>query len=368
MRIVHVDSAREWRGGQNQVFLAARGMAARGHAVTVVCERGQPLERRCREAGLAVVDTHFSGDLSPAAISTLAGLFRLRGPEVVQLHDPHAVAAGVVAARLAGSRARLVATRRVDFALKGPLSRAKYRACDEVVAVSDAIRRVLVSGGLPPGRLRVVHEGVPDRPARPGGRETLGALGVPAEARVVGNVAAMVDHKDQATLLAAFAAVAARDPRAHLVILGDGPLRGALHARATAPDLTGRVTFGGFRDDLDALVPAFDVFCLSSHMEGLGTSLLDAMCFARPIVGTAAGGIPEAVVDGETGRVVPVRDPAALAAALGEVLGSDALAARLGAAGRRRFEEHFTDDRMVEASLAVYSGAWDPGARAAGGR
>lgn len=357
MRIVHVDSARGWRGGQNQVFLAARGMAERGHAVTVVCEDAQPLARRCREAGLTVVPTRFTGDLSPFAIATLAGLFRLRGPEAVQLHDPHAVSAGVIAARLAGSRARLVATRRVDFALKGPLSRAKYRGCARVIAVSDAIRRVLIAGGLDHERLRLVHEGVPDRVARPGGRETLAALGVPADARVVGNVAAMVDHKDQATLLAAFATVAGRDPRAHLVLLGDGPLRAALVARAAQADLAGRVTFAGFRDDLDALFPAFDVFCLSSHMEGLGTSLLDAMCFGRPIVGTAAGGIPEAVADGVNGRVVPVREPAALAVALVELLASPALAAQFGAAGRRRFEDHFTDARMVDASLAVLEGA-----------
>ena len=68
------------------------------------------------------------------------------------------------------------------------------------------------------------------------------------------------------------------------------------------------MVFAGFRDDLDRLIPAFDVFCLSSQMEGLGTSLLDAMCFARPVVATAAGGIPEAVEDGVTGRVVPVQD------------------------------------------------------------
>jgi glycosyltransferase involved in cell wall biosynthesis len=89
-------------------------------------------------------------------------------------------------------------------------------------------------------------------------------------------------------------------------------------------------------------------------MEGLGTSLLDAMCFGRPVVATDAGGIPEAVEDGVTGRVVPVQDPAALAAALVAVLTDPSLRARLGAAGRQRFESRFSADRMVDSTLAVY--------------
>ena len=116
-----------------------------------------------------------------------------------------------------------------------------------------------------------------------------------------------------------------------------------------------RVVFAGFRHDLDRIVPAFTVFCLSSHLEGLGTSLLDAMAFGRPVVATAAGGIPEAVEDGVTGRIVPPREPAALAEALESVLRDDELRRGFGDAGRRRFLQHFTADRMVEGTLRVVS-------------
>jgi glycosyltransferase involved in cell wall biosynthesis len=108
---------------------------------------------------------------------------------------------------------------------------------------------------------------------------------------------------------------------------------------------------------VDALIPAFDVFCLSSHMEGLGTSLLDAMCYGRAVVGTAAGGIPEAVEDGVTGRVVPAQQPEALAAALTEVLLDPARRDAMGQAGRARFLARFTADRMVDATLGVYAEA-----------
>jgi glycosyltransferase involved in cell wall biosynthesis len=354
MRIVHADSGRTWRGGQNQVLLTARGMASRGHEVWVACQRAAPLEARARAAGLAVRPMAFHGDFSPGALMGLVRLVRETRPHVVHLHDPHAVSAGMAASSLAPGFRR-IASRRVDFALRGALSRWKYGACRRVIAVSGAIARQLEADGVPRERIRVVYEGVPDRAAGEDGRALLEALGVPREAPVVGNVAALTGHKDHGTLLEAAARVKSRRPDVRFLIVGDGELRAALEEKSRALGLRDHVLFTGFRDDLDRLMPAFTVFCLSSHMEGLGTSLLDAMAFSRPIVATAAGGIPEAVEEGVTGRVVPSRDPAALADALVDVLGDAARRQAMGAAGRRRFEERFTAERMVEETLAVYA-------------
>lgn len=352
MRVLHVDSAASWRGGQNQVLLTARAMRARGHEVVVACRRGGALAARASEAGLDVRAIPLRGDLWPAGAWALARVLREVAPRVVQLHDPHALSAGLLA-RLLGPRVPLVATRRVDFAVKSPLSRAKYRAAARVIAVSAAIADVLERDGIARAAVRVVHEGVPDRPPAPGGRDALRALGVPEGALVVGNVAALTDHKDHRTLLDAAARVVRQVPAARFVVVGDGELRAPLEAQARALGLGDRCVFAGFRSDLDVLLPAFDVFCLSSHMEGLGTSLLDAMAFARPVVATRAGGIPEAVADGVTGRVVPARDPDALAAALADLLGDGPRRAAWGAAGRARFLERFTADRMAAATLAV---------------
>jgi glycosyltransferase involved in cell wall biosynthesis len=352
MRVMHVDSAASWRGGQNQVLLTARAMASRGHEVVLACRRGGALAARAREAGLDVREVPFRGDLWPAAAWALARVLREVAPRVVQLHDPHALSAGLLARGL-GPRVPLVATRRVDFPVKGALSRAKYRAAARVIAVSSAIADVLELDGIARSGVRVVYEGVPDRPPAPGGRDALRALGVPDGALVVGNVAALTDHKDHRTLLDAAARVVRDVPSARFVVVGDGELRAPLEAQARALGLGDRCVFAGFRSDLDALLPAFDVFCLSSHMEGLGTSLLDAMAFARPVVATGAGGIPEAVANGVTGRVVPARDPDALGSALVDLLGDAARRAAWGAAGRARFLERFTADRMADATLAV---------------
>ena len=355
MNVLHVDSAADWRGGQNQVLLTAKGMAARGHRVTLACRSGGALEARAREQGLDVQGLPLRGDLSLRASGGLVRLLRHTRPDVLQLHDPHALAAGLLAARAAPS-VRVLATRRVDFPLRGGLSRWKYRACRGVIAVSRRIADVLGQDGVPRERIRVVYEGVPDRPALPGGREALLELGVPEGCPVVGNVAALTDHKDHATLIEAAARVRQRLPDARFVCVGEGELRPRLEALCRERGLLDRWIFAGFRRDLDRLIPAFSVFCLSSHMEGLGTSLLDAMAFGRPVVATAAGGIPEAVDDGVTGRLVPVRDAAALAGALVETLADPARARAMGEAGRRRFEERFTADRMVDETLSAYDG------------
>jgi glycosyltransferase involved in cell wall biosynthesis len=350
--VVHVDTAASWRGGQNQVLLTVQGMSARGVATELLCRAGGELEARARAAGVEVRAVSFRGDLWPPGILALAGRLRQQPRSVLLLHDPHAVSAGLVASRL-GPRVPLVAVRRVDFPLRWPLSRAKYAACDRVIVVSRATLSITRAAGLSAERLRLVYEGVPDRPASPGGRAVLAELGVPEGAPVIGNVAALTGHKDHATLLEAMALLHARQPEARLVILGEGELREALETRTKALGLAGRVIFAGFRRDLDRLLPAFSVFCLSSQLEGLGTSLLDAMAYGLPVVATAAGGIPEAVDDGVTGRLVAPRDPEALAQALVEVLCDERRRAEWGTAGRLRYLERFTADRMVGETLRV---------------
>jgi glycosyltransferase involved in cell wall biosynthesis len=350
--VLHVDTAAGWRGGQNQALLTARGMAARGVRTLVACRAGGALEMRARADGLDVRALPFRGDLWPPALWALTRLVRRERPAALVLHDPHAVSAGLLAARLAGGTP-CVAVRRVDFPLRSALSRGKYAACARVIVVSRAIGGIVERASIPADRLRLVYEGVPDRAPQPGGRVALAELGVPEQAPVIGNVAALTAHKDHATLVDAMALLRGRVPAARLVIAGEGELRPALERRVREHGLADRVVFAGFRRDLDSLLPAFSVFCLSSHLEGLGTSLLDAMAFSLPVVATAAGGMPEAVQDGVTGRIVPARDPQALADALASVLEDEALRRELGAAGRRRFLERFTADRMVEDTLGV---------------
>ena len=288
----------------------------------------------------------------------LSRLLRWLRPDVVHAHDAHALAAAAAAVTLAGrGRPHLAASRRVDFHLRrNPLSRWKYRQVDRFLCASDAIRRMLIEDGVPAGRAAVVYEGVDvDRIAGLPPLDPRRELGLPAGAPVVGNIAALVPHKGQRDLVDAAARVVTEVPEARFVIVGSGELHDTLVAQIARLGLERHVSLTGFRTDALALLKGFDVFVMSSVTEGLGTSVLDAMACGRAVVATRAGGIPESVVDGATGLLVPVRDPAALASAVVRLLRDPTRREELGRAGLARARARFSAARMVSETAAAYA-------------
>jgi glycosyltransferase involved in cell wall biosynthesis len=175
------------------------------------------------------------------------------------------------------------------------------------------------------------------------------------EVSLVGTVGRLAPQKDQETLLEAAALV----PEARFVLVGDGELRPELERRAAELGIADRVTFTGAREDVPELLASFDVFAHPSLFEGFCLAVLEAQAAGVPVVATPVGGIPETVVDGETGLLVPTRDPTALAAAIRRLLEDREFAQRLADAARRSARRYSTE-RMVEETLKVYS----PGRRA----
>jgi glycosyltransferase involved in cell wall biosynthesis len=213
----------------------------------------------------------------------------------------------------------------------------------------------LIDDGIPPDLISVVHSGIDlGRFENVPQRDYRAEFGLDPDAVAIGNVAALVDHKGHRYLLDAVPSVLERHPNARFIVCGDGELREALRSQAARLGIERAVTFAGFRKDVPSLLGFFDIFVMSSHLEGLNTSILDALAMRLPVVGTDAGGIPEIIRDGQTGRLVPARDPGSLAAAICDLIGDREEARRLGEGGRRWVEEEFTCGRMVEGNLAIY--------------
>jgi glycosyltransferase involved in cell wall biosynthesis len=214
---------------------------------------------------------------------------------------------------------------------------------------------MLLSDGIPADHAVTVHEGIDlGRVAAAPPANLHADLWLPHDAPIVGNVAALVPHKGQRHLIEAAAIVVTKVPDARFVIAGDGELRPVLERQIKERRLEKHVFLVGFRPDILSVHKAFDVFVMSSVTEGLGTSLLDAMACAKPVVATTAGGMPEVVVEGETGVLVPPRDHEAMADAIVRLLRDRALRSRMGQAGEARVRERFSSERMVENTLAVY--------------
>jgi glycosyltransferase involved in cell wall biosynthesis len=360
---LHVDTARTWRGGQNQVLLTVNGLREIGHRAALVAHPDGELRRRAQE-GLELIPLAPRTEMDLTAAWRFSRVIKRLEPDVIHAHDPHGIAMAAFALSIDSAAFRrtqrtappLVAARRVDFHLRGnSFSKWKHRQVDCYIAASDAIRTMLIADGVPKDRVVTVHEGIDvDHVAAAPRVDVHEAFFLPHGSPVVGNVAALVPHKGQRYLIEAAHLVVREIPDARFVILGEGELRPALEHLVREHHLEKHVLLPGFRIDVLGCIKSFDLFVMSSVTEGLGTSLLDAMACARPIVATIAGGIPEIVEDGANGLLVPPRNAPALAQAIVRTLKDRALRDRLAAAGLARVRDRFTVERMVADTAKLY--------------
>ena len=354
---LHVDTARTWRGGQNQVLLTILGLRALGHRAALVAHPDGELRQRAAE-GPDLFPLLPSTEMSLRAAWKLSQLLQELRPDVVHAHDAHSVAITALALSMkrAKIKTRFVAARRVDFHIgKNPFSRWKYRQVERFICASSFIRSMLTSDGISPDRTTVVYEGV-----NIGHIGTAPKLDVHKEfclgrnTLVVGNVAALVPHKGQRYLVDAAALVIREVPNASFLIAGEGELNGALQRQIKQLHLEKHVILTGFRSDVLSLHKSFDLFVMSSISEGLGTSALDAMACGRPVIATKVGGLSEVVINRETGLLVPARNAEALATGITRLLQDNVLRNTYGQAALARARVTFNAERMVQQTLDVY--------------
>ena len=359
---VHIDTARNWRGGQNQVLLTVLGLRMRGHRAALVAHPDGELYRRASE-GTDLFPLAAKIEMDLHAAWRMSQLVKSLHPDVVHAHDAHALAIASLARPLAGraNTVPVVASRRVDFHVgHNAFSRWKYRQVDHFLCASRAIRDMLVSDGIPAERTTVVYEGidlarVEAAPSLDLHREFWRPVGMP----LVGNVAALAPHKGQRYLIDAAALVVREVPDAQFLIVGTGELKETLERQIHRLRLDKHVILTGFRTDVLSILKELDLFVMSSVTEGLCTSVLDAMAASRAVVATRAGGIPESVINNHTCLLVPVRDAVGLARAIVALLKDDSRRRAFGEAGYRRAREIFSADRMVDETAAVYAAQVD---------
>jgi glycosyltransferase involved in cell wall biosynthesis len=232
----------------------------------------------------------------------------------------------------------------------------KYRLHDRVIAISKAIGEVLLSEGLPRAKLACVPDAIEitpwlEHPERSWFEET---FSLPGGSVVMGVIAQLIPRKGHHLLIEAMPLILRECPDVRVLFFGRGPLEASLKAMIRDRDLTDRVALGGFRDDLQRILPCLDLVVHPALMEGMGVSLLQASCAGVPIVASRVGGIPEAVQEGVTGYLVPPSDVSALAEAIIELLKSPDRRKSMGLSGRQWVENCFSEDRMVDGNLAVY--------------
>ena len=347
-----------YTGAAIQLRDLARGLARRGHRVTVVTRESDRWTAEARAAGF----THlgfFRSPVDPVGAARLAGILRRERIEVVHAHKGGGRTLTLLARGL-GPRPPLVVNRGVSFPM-APVSRwvDGSRAVTRIVAVCQAIKDDLARQGLPPAKIEVVYSGTDTDwfdPARTSGAAVRQELGLHPAAPLVAQIGVR-EPKGNDDLLRAFARIRAARPDARLLLVGARPeKRAPLEALTRAEGLGDAVTIWGYRDDVPEVLAAAQVSVDASY-EGLGITgtLRESLAMETPVVATRAMGNPELVGHEEHGLLVPARDSEALATAVLRLLADPAWARRLGQAGRARVVAGFSTRVKVERLESLYA-------------
>jgi glycosyltransferase involved in cell wall biosynthesis len=349
--VVHIDTARSWRGGQLQVFLLHGELLKLGLGSRLIARAGGALHRRCVDAGLPVDPVSVLRPWYPPALAVVRRL--TRSASIIHAHDSHALSLAALA-RVARPEVALVCHRRNAYPLsEASVWRHKYRSVDLWIAVSSEIADALRRAGV--DHHRVVPSAIDVDGLREAEAADLGRLrtelGIPEQSPVIGLVGALTSQKGHRVLLAAAAEITAANPGAVFVCVGEGPLRSGLERRARG--LGGAVIFTGFRHDVPALMTLFSVLVAPS-LDGEGSSAVikEAIALGTPVVASDLPGNREVL--GDAGILVPVGGYQALALAVTGLLDEPVHRSELADLGRACVER-FGPEAMTKAVIEGYA-------------
>jgi glycosyltransferase involved in cell wall biosynthesis len=332
----------------------------------VICSVGQggPLQKEFEKLGLKVVvlPKKFAFDFS--LIFKVARLMRKERIEIVQTTLLYADLIGALAAKLAGVPI-VISWETVSHGTNDSLrtkSRHKlgYRFAmkfvDRIVAVSDETRMSIIDKRkVFPEKVMTIHYGVDlNKYKQSNGFVDRKKLGIPEDAPIVGVVARLEEIKGHHYFIRAASEIINKFPKVNCVLVGDGSLRESLEKEVKKLGLESNFHFLGFRNDIQNLLNVFDIFVLPSISEGLPNVILEAMACKKPVVATSVGGIPEAVVHGITGFLVPVKNPASMAQAVVRLLENKKFLIEMGQKGRQRVEEEYSLDKEISEFENLY--------------
>lgn len=368
--IAHVIYRFDIGGLENGLVNLINGMPEDRYRHAIVCiDRATAFSGRLRGGDVELVSIHKKPGRDPAAAWRLYRVFRRLEPDILHTRNLGALDA-LLPAFLAGVKWRIHGEHGWDVSDHQATSR-KNRLIRRMhaplvttyIALSRQIEDYLCSRvGIDRRKIARIPNGVDTRRFRPApDRASLKTALFPmfdADTRIIGTVCRLDPVKDPLNLLNAYACLLEASPklreRTGLVVVGDGPMRGAVEQELDRLAIRDRSLIAGSREDVPALLQAMDVFVMPSLAEGISNTILEAMATGLPVLATDVGGNRELIVDGETGTVVPSSDPRALALALVDYVQDEAMAEGHGRAGRERVEDEFSLDTMVDRYVAVY--------------
>jgi glycosyltransferase involved in cell wall biosynthesis len=361
VKVVMSESTTAMGGQELAVLLQCQGLLKRGHEVRLVLEPGSPLYEKAVRQGMPVEAVSMTRRRYAQAILAFRRLLLRAQPDILHVNSSRDSWVGSLAARLVPDRPGVIRTRHISNPLKNSLTtRLLYRRLFDAVIVTggELTRRGLVErDGLSEGRVHAFPIGIDVNEFRPGApdRDLRAELGVDRTHRLVGIISYLRAYKGHEYFIEAAARVLARRRDVVFVIVGEGPLESALRELIAARGIGGGVRMLGFREDLLNVFRSLDVFVIPTvEADTIPQVLMQALAVGLPVVSTTVGSIPDVIADGETGFIVPPKDPGRLAERIERLLDDGGLAETVGRSGCRLVRECYSLDAMLAKLEGVY--------------
>jgi len=358
--ILHTESSLGWGGQEIRILEEAKGLTRRGHRLIFACQPESKLSTKAREAGLDVIAISMRKISYPSTILKLRKIIEDYSVDILNSHSSRDSWLGSIAGRFSKRKPVIIRTRHLSTPIsKGLLSRFLYeRLPDRVIATGEAIRRQMIENNRFDGRRIIsIPTGV-DLDLFDTGRVngTLrGIWGITEEIPAIGMVAVIRSWKGHEDFVDAVDMVLKEFPQAKFFIVGDGPRKEIVCNYIKEKGLQDSIIMTGHRDDMPQVMASFDIMVLPSYAnEGLPQALLQALSMGRPVVASNVGSIPEIVIDGETGYLIPPRNPSQLADRMISLIKENGLRDEMGKAGRNLVASRFSLEGMLDRIESLY--------------
>ena len=368
MKVLHLINTLSAGGAELHLLTLCRHLKAKNVEPVVACLRehvkgSRSLRADFTRAGVSVIDLDADSRYDSRFFAGLARVLNAERPDVLHTHLPRADVAGALAHFLRPSLVWVCSVHAIysaDWSGRWslPVIRVLWRRANRVLCISHAVRDWMVTKGMPPDKIKVIHYGIESAPfAQP--RNDLRAKWGLAGHRIIGSIGRLEPRKGHQFLIQAMPELCRRTPNALLLIAGHDPqgYGKALQKLAVKLNVADKVRLLGFQDDVASFLHALDVFAFATTSEGFGQVLVEAMAAGKPVVASNVAPLTEIAENENTALLVEPANPAAFAAALARVLDDSIDRQRMGQRARERVETHFSAERMTAATLSLYDEA-----------
>lgn len=356
MRVLHVESGRHLYGGALQVLYLLQGLQNKADCQNyLVCPRLSDIQSCSHEYADQIYTLPIKGDLDFTFFLRLLKIIKKVQPDIVHVHSRRGADIwGGLAGRLSG--VKTILSRRVDNPESRLVVKAKYRLFDKIIVISRKIGEVLLKEGIAPEKIACVPSAVDFLKYQ----QTCEykwfyqEFNLAQDVKPIGVIAQFIPRKGHTYVLDALPAIIQEHPKAHFIFFGKGPLENEMQRLIQEKGLQQHVTFAGFRNDLDQILPCLYMLVHPALMEGLGVCLLQAAAAGLPLVATNVGGIPEIVQHGVNGYLLPAANKIKISQAVNSLLADRVMAAEFGKKGREMVKKNFSIPAMVNGNYKLY--------------